>query len=87
MAAHVFVWFVELDTARSTNGFGFNPISFTDIDAYSRINGVPMREWEVAAIRKMDLVRLKKLNGGKDEPVVASRPMTPALFNGLFAGG
>lgn len=50
------------------------------------MTGARMREWEVEALRRMDGLRLARLNASKDEATVSSRPMTPKLFAGLFGG-
>lgn len=35
-----------------------NPISFQEIDAYSRLNGIAMTAWEVSLIRRIDTAAL-----------------------------
>jgi hypothetical protein len=48
------VWFIDLHSARSSNGYGINPISYTEIDAYFRLNEVIADKWEVDLIRRFD---------------------------------
>jgi hypothetical protein len=54
LAEHVWSWFWELSDARGSNGFGLNPIAFSDIAAWSAMTGAEPSEWEVRAIREMD---------------------------------
>ena len=48
-------WFCELDAARAGNGFGSNPITFVDLEAWSRLTGRRFRPWEVDVIRSLDM--------------------------------
>jgi hypothetical protein len=57
-AAHIWGWFHELHAARSNNGYGPNPISYTEIAAWGKLTGIRLREHEVRAIRNIDLVYL-----------------------------
>ena len=54
-------WFFELDAGRGGNGFGLNPISFADIEAWSRLTGARPLPWEVRAIKAMDAALLGEL--------------------------
>ncbi len=49
------VWnaFVQLSSARTSAGFGPNPITFTEIDAYCR-RVADLMPWEVETIRDLD---------------------------------
>lgn len=53
--------FWKLDAARGGNGFGPSSLSFTEIDAWARLNGVSLAAWEVEAIRAMDRAALEKV--------------------------
>lgn len=55
--AHVWAWFQELHAARSS-GMAANPISFSEIDAYCRLNQVVMTPWELGLIRQLDAIAL-----------------------------
>lgn len=50
------IWraFCDLAGARSSNGYGPNPIAWTEIDAWLRVTGARLDAWEVRAIRRMD---------------------------------
>lgn len=51
-----YLWrtFQSLHRARGSNGWGPNPISWSDMDAYCRLSGVALDPWEVEAIRAID---------------------------------
>jgi len=51
-------WFLDLNDSRSSNGYGYNPISFSDMYAYFRLQGVNPHLWEVSLIRRLDRVVL-----------------------------
>lgn len=53
--------FLELHSSRGSNGFGPSRITFTDIDAWQRVNGVKLRPWQVEAIRRADNAYLASL--------------------------
>lgn len=51
---HLWNAFAQLSAARTGNGFGPNPIPYSEIDAYSRLTGQAFLPWEVDAIRALD---------------------------------
>lgn len=51
---HLWNAFAQLSAARTNNGFGPNPIPYSEIDAYSRLTAQSFDPWEVAAIRALD---------------------------------
>ena len=51
---HIWNTFVQLAAARGGSGFGPQPISYTEIEAFSRVMDMPLAPWEVAAIRALD---------------------------------
>lgn len=55
---YLWKWFEELNTSRSSNGFGPNPISFGEIKAWRDLNKLYIRPWEVSALKAMDDVLL-----------------------------
>jgi hypothetical protein len=55
----VWKWFIELNNARSSSGFGVNPISYTEMDAYFRLQQTVPETWEVNVIRRLDSVALE----------------------------
>ena len=59
--SYYYVWkaFIELDGSRSSNGFGVNPIPYSEIYSYSKLNNIEFDEWELIALKKFDSVVLK----------------------------
>jgi len=51
---HIWDWFQELHIARSGNGFGPNPITFSDVAAWVSLTGVAIRASEVRVILMLD---------------------------------
>jgi hypothetical protein len=49
-----------------------NPISFTEIDAYCRLNRLSMSPWELGLIRQLDAVALAPPAKGSARPPSAS---------------
>lgn len=47
-------WFMELNEARSSSGFGLNPITYSDIDAYFRLQNIIPEKWEIDTIKRLD---------------------------------
>jgi hypothetical protein len=43
-----------LHNTRSSNGFGVNPINYTEIKSYFDLIGVLPEEWEVNLIKRFD---------------------------------
>jgi hypothetical protein len=50
----VWKWFIDLNNSRSSNGFGVNPLSYSDIKAYLDLIGVEVEEWELYLIKRID---------------------------------
>jgi hypothetical protein len=78
-----------LESARSGNGYGPNPISYSEIAAWSNLTGRAPRPWEVSALRAMDDTRIalfsaKQGAADDDAPPTSQRELTPALFDALF---
>lgn len=50
------VWnaFARLSYSRSSNGFGANPIPYTEIEAFCRLTGTDLSPWEVETITALD---------------------------------
>ncbi len=82
---HVHQWFVELDAVRTGNGYGANPLTFGEIDAFVRLKGLAPEPWEIEALRQMDVVRVVAINTPPGADVVSERPLTPELFGALFS--
>jgi hypothetical protein len=50
----VWKWFIDLHNSRTSNGFGVNPISYTEIKAYFDLIDIKVEEWEVTLIKLFD---------------------------------
>jgi hypothetical protein len=48
--------FLELHNARGMGGFGYNPITFTEIASYCHLFEFKLNTWEIVLIRKFDSV-------------------------------
>lgn len=70
--AYLWGWFIELASARTSNGFGLNPISYVEIAAWARLTGREPSPWEVSLLKRMDGAALaayaKKAPGAKAPP-------------------
>lgn len=51
---HAWGWFLELNRARTSNGFGINPISFCEIVAWASLTGRNPSALDILAIREID---------------------------------
>lgn len=49
---------MALHSTRTSNGFGANPITFTEMKNYFDLIQVEPEEWEVNLIRRFDMVAL-----------------------------
>lgn len=47
-------WFQELSATRGSNGFGPNPISYTEIGTWARLTGTIIQPMEVRLIMTLD---------------------------------
>lgn len=54
----VWKFFIDLHNARSSNGFGVNPISYSDMYGYFKLIGIQPDDWEVETIRRLDIIAL-----------------------------
>lgn len=54
----VWTWFLELHAARSSNGFGPNTISYTEIKAWSDLTERRLTPHQVALIKQLDRIVL-----------------------------
>lgn len=87
LLGYLWVWFCELSSARTSNGYRLNPITFPEIDAWTRLMGVRPTPWETSVLRRMDAAVLSVLNkpsGGKDISAKDAAGVK-SLFAGLKA--
>lgn len=50
----VWRWFIDLHNTRGSNGFGVNPINYTEIKSYFDLLWITPEEWEVNLIKRFD---------------------------------
>lgn len=53
---YIWQFFKELETGRSSGGMSVNPISYPDIDAWSRLKNIVLTPFEVDVIKMIDSV-------------------------------
>jgi hypothetical protein len=83
------VWsiFLELNATRAS-GMGPSPISYGEIEAWSRLRREPVRPFEVTMLRALDRAYLEAARADKDPaPKISKRPFSLKLFDALFGGG
>lgn len=59
---HIWSAFTEIHAGRSYSANGPNPLSWTDIDAWNRLFSQDLKDWEIRAIKALDLVWLRTMN-------------------------
>jgi hypothetical protein len=64
---YLFDVFRELNAARTSNGFGYNPFSYTELDAYQRLTNISLTAWEVRLLKQMDVIYLTAV--GKSQEI------------------
>lgn len=69
---------------RNGNGWAANHLTHPEIAAVMALRRLDLAEWEQDAVLAMDTVRCELLAGAAEKPKVASRKLTPALFEALF---
>ena len=55
---HIWAWFQELNATRG-GGFGPGPITWAEIDSWSRRTGIEPTPWEARMVRMLDREYLK----------------------------
>jgi hypothetical protein len=84
----VWSWFLALCRTRTSNGYGPNPISYAEIEAYARLYRWPLEPRHVDLILAMDRVWMEHARGMEGVmPGAASRSgveMTPEAFDAVF---
>ena len=56
---HVWNWFLQLNSQRTNNGFGINPITNQEMWFFFQLEGIEPESWELDLIRKFDRVALE----------------------------
>lgn len=59
-----YLWtaFRRLARRRSSNGFGYNPISWGDIDAFVRHSKIVLAPWEIEIIEELDDIERSEMS-------------------------
>jgi len=64
---YLWITFQRLANRRASNGFGLNPISWADIDAFLRLTRLRLTPWEIEQIEMLDnLYRVEHSQNGPD---------------------
>lgn len=66
VASHVWSYFLSIHQGRSYGISGPNPVSYQDIEAWSRLTGWTLTPWELSAVKKLDAVFLSKREENDD---------------------
>ena len=53
-AEHIWAWYRELDSGRTSSGLGPNPVTWLDMDAFFRPQGIELRDYEREWLRALD---------------------------------
>lgn len=62
--AHVWGWYEVLGRRRTGSGVGPNPLTFQEVEAWSRLMQVDPDPWEVHLLLRLDDVMLDHMRGG-----------------------
>lgn len=57
--SEVWKFFTDLNNARASNGFGINPISYSEMYSYFKLLEIQPQEWEIEIIKRLDRVALE----------------------------
>lgn len=88
----IFIWFMDLSSARSWHMNGPNPITYQEIEAYRRVSGWPIRPHEVQAIRELDQAYIdhfyaQQKSGAANLPTLprsSGSAINPDVFDAVF---
>lgn len=61
-AEYVMPWFRSMDAARGNNGFGFSPLSWSDIHAWFSLHRIAPNPLELRIVRALDRAWLHAFN-------------------------
>ncbi len=72
----IYLWntFNRLSSRRSSNGFGVNPISWADIDAFVRHSKFALAPWEIETIEDLDRLFLAEISRNQSENKPPKKP-------------
>lgn len=66
--AYLWGWFGQLESARSSNGYGPNPLTYAEIKAWAALTGARPAPWEVGLLKRLDAVYLVEMTRTKPPP-------------------
>jgi hypothetical protein len=70
--AYLFGIFQELNASRSHNGFGYNPLTYTEVYAYQAMTGHVLNAWQVKMLMRIDQIFLAA--SAKAQQIKANQP-------------
>ncbi len=53
LVRYIWEWFWDMQRSRQS-GFSANPLTFAEVESWSRLNNISILPWEVRAVREMD---------------------------------
>lgn len=62
--SHVWSFFLELHSARTAGFSGPNPITFSEMEAWSKLTHQPINPFDVAVIKQIDNTYLRATSNG-----------------------
>lgn len=63
---HVWDWYVELDSTRNS-GFDIGPVTFAEIESWSRLMKIEVSPFEVQSLRAIDKAYIKFQRSKRDK--------------------
>lgn len=60
--AHIWAYFLDLSSARSSGGMGPGPITYTEIASWSNMTATPITPAEVRAVKRLDALWLRVIS-------------------------
>lgn len=66
---YAYIWdmFLSLHSGRSCSSSGPNPLSWADMKAWSDIQHIDLKEWEVRAIKTLDMTWLNTVRESRSD--------------------
>jgi hypothetical protein len=64
---HVWRWFDDLQSARGNSGFGLNPLSYSELQAWATMTHCAPTPFEVRLLKDLDLLYLAEMSRRSSE--------------------
>lgn len=58
---------MDLSSARTSNGFGMNPISYSEMKNYFELNQIEVHPWEVELIKMFDSAAMQVISDHQEK--------------------